>query len=370
MIEQLVYLSPVPWASFTQRPHKFVEWFHATARANVHWFDPYPTRLPEPGDLKRLFAQDAGHDASAIPGWLDIAHVRSLPIEPIVGGTAINRRLWRGAVDTIRDQCARAKTMLVIGKPSAFAVDVLQQTSPYRTVYDCMDNFPSFYSGLSRASIARMERIIAVRVDRLIVSSTTLEARWRPHRPDLMLIPNGLDPAALPAVRARRAVSESPAVFGYLGTLGAWFDWEWLIRLAQCRPHDEIRLIGPLFSPPQQPLPRNITLHPPLEHSKAMAALATFDVGLIPFVRNDLTHGVDPIKYYEYRAVGLPIISTAFGEMAGRSNEAGVFITPGIDGLEAAADEALRYMAQTSEIEAFRNQHSWNRKFDNAGLYS
>ena len=32
---QLVYFSPVPWASFAQRPHKFVEWFHARCGAIV-----------------------------------------------------------------------------------------------------------------------------------------------------------------------------------------------------------------------------------------------------------------------------------------------------------------------------------------------
>lgn len=43
---QLVYLSPLPWDSFSQRPHQFVEWFHNKHGGEVLWIDPYPTRLP------------------------------------------------------------------------------------------------------------------------------------------------------------------------------------------------------------------------------------------------------------------------------------------------------------------------------------
>jgi glycosyltransferase involved in cell wall biosynthesis len=35
-----------------------------------------------------------------------------------------------------------------------------------------------------------------------------------------------------------------------------------------------------------------------------------FDVGLIPFVMNDLTKAVNPLKLMEYYALGIPVIST------------------------------------------------------------
>jgi hypothetical protein len=53
---QLIYLSPVPWASFRQRPHEFAEWFHRRLRARVLWVEPYPVRLPRWSDLSRLTA--------------------------------------------------------------------------------------------------------------------------------------------------------------------------------------------------------------------------------------------------------------------------------------------------------------------------
>ena len=41
------------------------------------------------------------------------------------------------------------------------------------------------------------------------------------------------------------------------------------------------------------------------------AYCAGFDVGLIPFVLNELTRNVNPIKLREYLSAGLPVVSSA-----------------------------------------------------------
>ena len=43
--------------------------------------------------------------------------------------------------------------------------------------------------------------------------------------------------------------------------------------------------------------------------------MAMFRVALIPFLRNDLTMGTNPIKLYEYFSYGLPVVGTALPEM-------------------------------------------------------
>ena len=63
----------------------------------------------------------------------------------------------------------------------------------------------------------------------------------------------------------------------------------------------------------------------PFTPSQVLDALATFDIGLIPFKINELTASVDPVKYYEYRAAALPILSSRFGDMALRNSDDGVY---------------------------------------------
>ena len=99
---RLVYFSPVPWVSFAQRPHKFVEWFHASRGGEVLWVDPYPTRLPKLADFRRIKVAGGGTTKLAVnvstPAWLTVLHPYSLPIEPLPGAGVINGLLWKDVI--------------------------------------------------------------------------------------------------------------------------------------------------------------------------------------------------------------------------------------------------------------------------------
>jgi glycosyltransferase involved in cell wall biosynthesis len=43
--------------------------------------------------------------------------------------------------------------------------------------------------------------------------------------------------------------------------------------------------------------------------------LKRFDAGIIPFIKNDLTAGIYPMKINEYLAAGIPVISTDFAAL-------------------------------------------------------
>lgn len=364
---QLVYLSPMPWAGFVQRPHQFVTWFHRRTGSRVLWVDPYPTRLPIWQDLRRLRADHRLAPPLAQPDWLEIARPHGLPVEPLPVIGHLNHHLWQGLIKRIMRFASRDTTLIGIGKPSLLALGLLGQLDGMASLYDAMDDFPAFYSGLSRAAMARRERQLVNTVTWLTVSSTALRTRWQAIRPDVRLVPNGVDADTLPAPR-NPSVSAACRTFGYVGTLGAWFDWDWVIALAQARPDARIKLIGPLFAPAERTLASNIELHPQCTHAEALNAMREFDVGLIPFRRTMLTRSVDPIKYYEYRALGLPVISTRFGEMALRDGERGTFLSDDTQALARQVDAALHYRPDTEEITRFRHEHCWEAHFSQIGI--
>ena len=108
----------------------------------------------------------------------------------------------------------------------------------------------------------------------------------------------------LPPCRISAVLRDDPRpIIGYVGTIGAWFDWELVIALAKSSPKIEFRLMGPVYVRPPT-LPHNVCLEGALPHTEALLAMTQFNAGLIPFVENSLTACVDPIKYYEYRALG------------------------------------------------------------------
>lgn len=364
---RLVYLSPVPWESFAQRPHKFVEWFFNRTGEPVLWIDPYPTRFPSWKDLWRLRLSPLAGKRNSIPDWLTLLEPRGLPIEPMPGSGWINELLWRSQLREISNFAECGTTMLAIGKPSALALLLLESLHCHTSLYDAMDDFPAFYSGCSRLALARKEHAIVQRADIILASSSELKTRWTNIHNNVRLIHNGLD---LPAVRSVEPTTKPSEfkVFGYAGTIASWFDWEWVLTLAEARPEDEIRLIGPMFISPANKLPANINLQPACDHAVALKAMMQFHVGLIPFKKNGITVSVDPIKFYEYRALGLPVISTDFGEMSLRAGEHGIFITRSLNDVSVIADAAIQFCGYSGDASAFTLQNNWEARFDAAML--
>jgi hypothetical protein len=62
--------------------------------------------------------------------------------------------------------------------------------------------------------------------------------------------------------------------------------------------------------------------------------------------------------------MGLPVVSTKFGEMARRGVGGGAYLIDDGAGLQAAAESALDARFDTAATDAFRREHTWDRRFD------
>jgi hypothetical protein len=357
---QLIYLSPVPWASFRQRPHEFVEWFHRRFDARVLWVEPYPVRLPRWSDVSRL--NPPATAPVEIPAWLETCSPTALPLEPFAAGRAINRRwAWPRVLDSLDAFAMRdTATVLAIGKPSDLALCTLKRWPGLLSLYDAMDDFAAFHTGSARTACAAIELEIIERATHRATSSSLLAERMRERQLAVTMVPNGLAaarmPEPLPAAQRRD--------FGYIGTIASWFDWQWVCELAEDWPDRRVEIVGPVHLKSPSALPANVVMTPPLAHDKALERMRGFAAGLIPFQRNELTASVDPVKYYEYRALGIPVISTPFGEMKAREGDARVLLTE--HPREARSRiEALLASSDTAESTAqFRQRHEWSARFE------
>lgn len=315
----LIYFSPVGWHDFDQRSHEYVRAFHRVTGKKVVWIEPYPTRLPQ---IKDLFRGGTLKERKEIPAWLNIIHPRVLPIEPLWGAKILNQIFFKRVLAEL--PAKESVEFIAVGKPSRLAIVALTIFSNAKKIYDAMDDFPFFYKGISSLSMAKVERILIDRVDLISVSSTHLLEKFsRSGKPTHLLL-NACSGKFLSL--PLRNPSSYTAVFGYIGTIAEWFDWRLVVKIAMAFPHARVRLIGPIYKAPPSLLPDNIEIETAVNHDAAIKEMIKFDVGLIPFLLTPLTKSVDPIKYYEYLACGIPTISTRFGEMVQRSERDGVWL--------------------------------------------
>ncbi|OKB68762.1 glycosyltransferase [Serratia marcescens] len=311
---KIVYLSAVPWLSISQRPHFFAKYALTHATKELLWIEPYPSRFPGLSDLTpgRHAPEPAGLDL--IEG-LQLTRLGFVaPVEPIPSlFKLLNQSKIKKIIDDIT-QFISEDTILVIGKPCLLATMLIKQFKWRQVWYDAMDDFPSFYSGVSKRNTANLEKEIAQLVDRIFCSSHELIKKFSSIAPDkTMLVLNACsDDMQKPHLPAP---SNEKIKFGYIGTIASWFDWNWVIELATKNPEAIINLVGPRKTRIPENLPKNIILEPPIPHPRVMEKISTFDYVIIPFLQNDITKYVDPVKFYEYRLAGKTILSTPFGEM-------------------------------------------------------
>jgi hypothetical protein len=365
---RLLYFSPVHAESYAQRPHFMVRAWLELGAESVLWMNPYPCRLPQWQDMRR--ARGLHNQGTVLDSRIRVLDVPALPIEPLPLGSWLNRRLlWRKVWRTIERYSSEGPLVLGIGRPSALALSALGELRPVASFFDAMDNFPEFHQGLSRRAMIRHEDSIAAGVDVVVASSTYLAEKFARRGLRVEKILNACETTDECAIEHEKCFHPSSfiphpsPILGYLGCIGHWFDWPLVLRLAEALPQARIELVGPCVVSPPRPLPANVRLLPACKHSEVARQLARFSAGLIPFRKNALTAGVDPIKYYEYRAAGLPVLSTSFGEMAFRGCDDGVYFLDRGGEEKAIVSAALDHRCQAAEALQFRLDNDWDSRF-------
>jgi glycosyltransferase involved in cell wall biosynthesis len=331
-ISHLIYVSPVRLHSAVQRPHHFVAWARQRWGCTVTWIDPYPVRLPTARDIASLYGDSTSHQERLIgplwanEPWLRRLSIPAIPFDPIWAGRRLNRLLRHRLVEGLRDDLSdAARTLLAVGRPCELALQLVR-IPHQRSLYDVMDDMPQFYKGISSRWMARVHAQLLSECDMVWCSSSRLlqDAMAR-GRTDCVLVGNA--GPGCPSVELTHRPRGTPWVAGYVGTLGSWFDWKCLTDWAMQLPDIRWELVGALSADVPTGLPHNVKLLGPLPHQDVMKTMQSgWDVGLIPFLNTALTHAVDPVKYYEYRQSGLPVLSSRFGEMAHKTDDDGVWL--------------------------------------------
>jgi glycosyltransferase involved in cell wall biosynthesis len=258
--------------------------------------------------------------------------------------------------------------ILVAWPPS---YELARRLHPRLLVYDCLDLFPAFQSGL-RARLQRaMEERLARSADAIVVTSRDLERRWTRRHKRVVRIPNGMDAALFgtPAVPSRLPpdLEALPGPrLGYVGTVGRWVDLSLLEHIAKQRPRCSVVVIGPVEPGLPRPSgPANLHWLGERPYASLPGYLSGLDVLLIPFRLMDLTEAVNPIKLYEYCSTGKPIVATPIEEVVAEG--APCHLGTGPDAFLNAVDEALLEMdrpdpARVTARQALARASSWDTR--------
>ena len=150
-------------------------------------------------------------------------------------------------------------------------------------------------------------------------------------------------------------------VLGFFGLIAEWIDLSLVCEVARQNPTWTLEMIGPVrcdtrvidgFD--------NVRLLPGVPYEQLPAAISGWAAAWIPFVRSQLTDGVNPLKLREYLAAGLPTASTPLPEVRTFAGSVALVddaeaVSQWLCGAVADDDRSRREARRASVVE-----HSWS----------
>lgn len=367
----LIILSDISWTGLHQRPHHVA--LALAKRWTVLWVEP----------------MTFGHRIRWSPEQVEPnLFVVSLPEMPYNARQKLVRTVTRvvSSVGIVRTLFAAIQRVLLrravrplgmSGEPTgcivyAFTlIDALKNFRLSFVQFDYIDNvfgFTSFPDHVKEQWIRTLRR-----VDFVTVSSHSLAKQIAPYRSSgVHYVGNGVEYRLFAPTRDYDRPLDLPRgkpIVGYIGAIYPWLDYQLLQNVCSEMKNVNFVFIGPVHPGVSSGVKAlkdlaNVYFLGVKPYHMVPAYLYHLDVGIIPFRKNELTAGVNPVKLYEYSASGKPSVVTDFSEdvvqvkdrvyVAATTEEFGSYIRKALD----TAKDPI----QIESLLSFARSHDWEKK--------
>lgn len=242
-------------------------------------------------------------------------------------------------------------------------------------VYDCCDEITEFKIPSMRGDVVKREEIDLMHdSDLVVVSSQLLYEKKRIFNNNMEIIRNGCEYEFFERAGELRD-SEPPddlaeikklgPIIGFFGNISTWFDIDLVAEILNKRSKWQMVFIGPVFiSTEQLKTFHNCHFLGKKPYKELPRYLAHFDCGIIPFLQNELTKYVNPVKAYEYLAGGVGVVGTPLDEYNYFDNhvlqaeDSGQFIR--------AIEQVMKqnYLEARKKRMDFAKEQDWKKRLD------
>lgn len=233
--------------------------------------------------------------------------------------------------------------------------------------YYIVDNFAAF-ADVEQDTMRTLEAQALERANVVFATSQTLQEDRKGVRPDIHFSPHGVDfdhfarvqdPTTV--VPPEVAALPTPRI-GFMGGLAHdSVDLELIREIARARRDWQVvtfgRALCDISALTAEP---NIAFLGPKPYDEMPEYLKGLDVALIPFLVNDLTRDLNPLKLREYLAAGMPVVATDLPPL--REYAPNVRCTLGIDGFLSEIEDALTNPGDPRQRQAAVKAETWEAR--------
>jgi GT2 family glycosyltransferase len=207
---------------------------------------------------------------------------------------------------------------------------LIKHLSPeFQVIFDCMDDMSGFSN--TNSFLLELEEDLLQNADKLVVSSQCLFDKYK-HFQMPTIVRNGTDLKHFSKKKNELSVPDflkehlskntKKIMVGYVGAIAEWFDGDLVRSVAHHEPDFEFHLCGAVNDRRLGRLGEldNVFMHGEVPYRSVPGFLGAMDVMIIPFKIIPIIQACDPVKFYEYSAIGKPTVTTALPELSRASD--------------------------------------------------
>jgi len=346
-LKKMLYIMNVDWNWIKQRPHFLAEELSNFYSVEVLYRHRYNRRLVQEHSIVSQIKSREYYLIPRIDRYPSMARVNDW-----VKQRTIEYYMKHSACD-----------LIYVTAPDQYVPSM--ENFEGTIIYDCMDNHIEFAVSEDKISkLTHLENKLINRADLVLVTSEHLKKvlmdRYDVSPTKLVIERNAYSGGSNMSLTVTKA-KQKGAQIAYFGTISSWFNFDFINRSLQDFPDLSYTFIGPLdgVKIPDNPRINYLGIVP---HEQLKDAVGNADALMMPFLLNDITLAVDPVKLYEYLSMSKNIITVDYPEVQRFKPFCFMYYTYSefCDAIRSATSGSLKYTE--AEKNKFLDDNTWERR--------
>ncbi|SFU46693.1 Glycosyltransferase involved in cell wall bisynthesis [Pustulibacterium marinum] len=243
-----------------------------------------------------------------------------------------------------------------------YGLSMIGKLNQKLNIYYCYDGIGTRRHG---PRIFGIDEQFSKKCDAIITTSDFINSEKKKWNPNSFVVKNGVDFESFVKEAKKDVHQKSKKIVGYIGSLDHRFDIETMEKVIQQLPNYEFHFTGNLRNEEikkRLEVFENVQFFGAVKPNEVPGLLASYDVGIIPYLVNEINKNIYPLKINEYMAVGVPVVMTPFAEL--KDFEGMISVAGSSENFATALQNEIEQDSKDKIAKriAFAAQNSWDAK--------